>query len=411
MPVAERTGLVTQPSSGRRLTGIEGLRGLAALLVIFRHVGQYTTDAERTGWLGRLSEWSTHGLTLFFVLSGFLLFRPFAAAVLARGELPSVRRYAANRALRILPAYFVVFTLACLVLGLASLGSTGTTDDQGDVGRLTDPTAIVLNLALLQTYVPGYVLTGISPAWSLTAEIAFYLVLPALAVAAAWLARRRVSPLVAVTAPAALLIVIGLTATTALSAARQGLSEAEADRFSWGQTWTAVLERSLVAQADLFGYGMLVAVLLVVLQRRRAAGVPPWWRAVVLVACLLLVLLPYVSPGGGRFSTNMVGLAAAGVLTAVVMPSSRASSGESTLARTLERPPIRYAGLISYSVYLWHVPVILGLERSSLTFGDDGTGLLLTTLLTTAVVVALATLTYVLVERPAMARRLPWRRG
>jgi peptidoglycan/LPS O-acetylase OafA/YrhL len=404
------------PSSGRRLIGIEGLRGIAALLVIFRHVGQYTTDGALTGRLGRLSEWSAHGLTLFFVLSGFLLFRPFAAAIVAGDGMPSVRRYARNRALRIGPAYVVIFTVTCLILGLASLPGgdsvtrIGSPDGQVAVGRLTNPIALALNLGLLQTYVPGYLLTGISPAWSLTAEIAFYIALPMLAVGAAWLLRHRVGALVAITAPPALLIVLGLGATTALAAAQSGLTAAQQGEFSWGQTWSAVLQRSFLAQADLFGYGMLAAVVVVVLHRRGRTTTPRWPRVLLLVACPLLLVLPYLGVGGW-YTTNMVGIAAAGLLTAVVLPSGRRGVEGNVLARRLEWSPVRYAGLISYSVYLWHVPVILGLEKYSLTFGAGATGLVLTTLLTTVVVAALASLTYFFVERPAMTRRAPWHRG
>ncbi len=55
-------------------------------------------------------------MPLFFVLSGFLLWRPIASAVLRGRRLPSVRRYARNRALRILPAYWVVLLATALVL-------------------------------------------------------------------------------------------------------------------------------------------------------------------------------------------------------------------------------------------------------------------------------------------------------
>ena len=59
---------------------------------------------------------------------------------------------------------------------------------------MTDPLTFAANLLLIQTYVPATVLTGIAPAWSLTTELTFYLVLPLLAAGAALLAgaaRRR----------------------------------------------------------------------------------------------------------------------------------------------------------------------------------------------------------------------------
>lgn len=380
---------------------------MAALLVLFRHVGQYTTDPAETGLLGRVSEWSAHGLTLFFVLSGFLLYRPYATAILARRRLPSTRRYATNRLLRIYPGYVVVFVLVCLVFGLAALPSEpGAGEDA--VGRLTDPTAVVLDLSLLHTYVPAYLLTGITPAWSLTAELTFYVVLPLLAAAAAALAARRVGPTLAITAAPAALVVLGLASTTVSVAAQDGLTDPERVAFAWGPTWTAVWDRSLLAQADLFGYGMLVAVLVAVAGRRDV----PSWRpgAFVLAALALPALLPLLEVHE-QFSARVMGLAAAALLAAVVLPRRGAGRGDTRLARCLDWYPIRYLGLISYSVYLWHVPVIWGLERYSLTFGDDAVGMLLTTTVTVVTVVALSAVTYSLVERPALARQVPWRRA
>jgi hypothetical protein len=91
---SESPELVVHPSWGRRLIGIEGLRGTAALSVLFHHVGQHLTNSGRTGLLGHATVLATHGLTLFFALSGFLLVRPFAAAILAGDRLPSIGGYA-----------------------------------------------------------------------------------------------------------------------------------------------------------------------------------------------------------------------------------------------------------------------------------------------------------------------------
>src|SRR5690242_9257170 len=117
-----RTGdgeLVAHPSWGRRLVGIEGLRGMAALSVLVHHVTIRLADPDRIGGFARIGDWLTHGLTLFFVLSGFLLFRPFAASMVEGRPLPSIRKYARNRFLRIYPAYLVILLLVGLVFGAA----------------------------------------------------------------------------------------------------------------------------------------------------------------------------------------------------------------------------------------------------------------------------------------------------
>ena len=179
--------LSVRPSWGKRLIGIEGLRGFAAVSVIFHHVGQHMTDPATTGVVGYLARLSTHGLTLFFALSGFLLYRPFATALLAGKEIPSISAYARNRFLRIYPAYLVIFLLVSLVFGAAYINGEPAAGTDKAVGYLTDPLAIGLNLILAQTYVPAFLLTGVGTAWSLTAEIAFYVALPILVLLAAFL--------------------------------------------------------------------------------------------------------------------------------------------------------------------------------------------------------------------------------
>lgn len=96
------------PSTGRRLAGIEGLRGLAAISVLITHAWFYSGSDRVPLWegspAGTALESLGFGVTLFFTLSGFLLYRPFVAAALDPDRRPRVVDYFRNRALRILPA-------------------------------------------------------------------------------------------------------------------------------------------------------------------------------------------------------------------------------------------------------------------------------------------------------------------
>jgi len=85
--------------------GIEGLRARAAIAIITLHTWAYSSGSF--GQLNQLFADLDQGLTLFFALSGFLLYRPFAAALLDRRAMPGSRAYLRNRALRIIPAYLV----------------------------------------------------------------------------------------------------------------------------------------------------------------------------------------------------------------------------------------------------------------------------------------------------------------
>src|SRR3954454_5870289 len=240
----------SSPRADQRLRGIDGLRAIAARAIVVFHVWDYSGD--RYGHAPIASKAATEffgnlrvGVTLFFVLSGFLLYRPFAAAVVRHVPLPSIRRYAINRALRIMPAYWVILILTILVL------------DHALLHRLAQSIA---NLLLVQNYVPayrqdGFHALGVASAWSLAVEVSFYVLLPFLGVAAAILVRRFASSEFAVLAPVVLMAAVGLAAHLAYRAYPQ-----------LGETWNKI---SLPNYADWFAAGMLLAVARVYWEERR----------------------------------------------------------------------------------------------------------------------------------------------
>ena len=153
------------PSSGGdpRVVHFDSLRGIAALWVVLFHCG----TESWINWAPGLGGYTAHlnvGVTLFFLLSGYLLYRPFVTAALAGSPGPSLRRYFRHRAFRILPAYWVALTLLGLWPGLNGV----FTQDWW------------LYYGLLQSYW-GSFYGGIGPAWSLSVEATFYLLLPAVA--------------------------------------------------------------------------------------------------------------------------------------------------------------------------------------------------------------------------------------
>ncbi len=136
------------------------------------HTGFDTGEVLR-GSHGALLSRLDFGVALFFVLSGFLLSRPFFAAAVEGRPAPSYPFYLWKRALRVLPLYWVTVVAALLLL-----------DDNRGAG----PGEWLRDLTLTQIYAGGLLSFGLTQMWSLCTEVAFYLLLPW--VCAALLARR-----------------------------------------------------------------------------------------------------------------------------------------------------------------------------------------------------------------------------
>jgi peptidoglycan/LPS O-acetylase OafA/YrhL len=390
------------PSTGYRLAGIEGLRAIAAGSIVVFHVwGFATTTGVRVGdgrWTGHAISTLSGGVTLFFTLSGFLLYRPFAAAIADGLPQPSIRRYLQNRALRIVPAYWFILAVTGLLVGAASIrGAQG----HASVGRFHDPLDLVQAMFLVQDYNPSTVTIGIGPAWSLAVEVVFYCVLPLLVLGVASACRSvasRERRIVLLLVPPLILLGVGLSGKLAEALLSPGAP-------GWDADWHSVLERSFWVQADLFSFGMVVAVA----HAQVSAG---YWsidstlrRALASGGALILVVAAW-HMHEREFSYTLLNtseaLAMALLLAALILPGR---GSRPVALPLLESRPFVAAGVVSYSVFLWHLPLIEWLDKNGLTF-DGGKLAFLGNLLAVGVVTGvLSALSYRFVEAPALHRK------
>lgn len=147
-----------------RLDALTGMRGLAALLIVLSHVS-YVSGAKTGSWASPVLNRLDVGVAIFFVITGYLLYLPFARAHAEGRPQPSVRRYLAHRAARILPTYWI----AVVATGVLLVDNHGAT-----------PTEWFRQLTLTQLYQPEGFFTGLIQTWSLNSTVAFYVVLPLL---------------------------------------------------------------------------------------------------------------------------------------------------------------------------------------------------------------------------------------
>jgi peptidoglycan/LPS O-acetylase OafA/YrhL len=377
-----------------RFDQLDGLRALAMLSVFAYHFGLPLRPILNWGGIGyRIVPNFDLGVEIFFVLSGFLIFRPFAAANLRRAGRPIIRDYAIRRFLRIYPGYWAIFFA---LLAMHEIQMNGGLLHYG------------AHLGLVQSYftdATNDLFDGIQQAWTLVVEVSFYAIVPVLA----WLLRR-------LDVRGHLVVLSGLTlfgyvmrVYTVESPVSGALGRA-----------IGVLPLAMAALAP----GMILAVLsLCDVPRLRDAATRTglWW----LVAAACFGVLMATGAGSAAFAVRSATsnaelwhrmltpvIAVCVVTPCVLAPAVRTGM----IRRGLAHPVAVWMGTVSYSAYLWHQALLLDSHQHGDHFRLSVKDMahksipycLAMGVAILVLVFALSAVTYYLVERPAMrlGRRL-----
>ena len=167
----------------------DGVRGVGALFVFTTHVCLLADPVPNNnllsyGWAAPILGHIDLALSAFFVLSGYLIARPYARAYVAGTRRPRLRNYVRNRALRVMPVFYLLTVLVLLRFGLD--GRIGEAP-----GAETSTLWQVLGQFLfIQGQTAGPASIPIGPAWSIGAEVGFYVIVPFAAYGAYLLAAR-----------------------------------------------------------------------------------------------------------------------------------------------------------------------------------------------------------------------------
>jgi peptidoglycan/LPS O-acetylase OafA/YrhL len=353
-----------------RSARIESLRAVAALAVLAAHVflvahrgnfAQLESSLPRRVLLG-----GGAGVWLFFALTGYLLFWPFARHHFGAGDPTDLRRYAINRALRILPLYYAVLVVFMI-----------TEADGGSLGQWWRFATFSEN------FFSSTVSTVDGPMWSLVVELHFYILLPLLAWALARVTRGNL-------AGAGLVLVV-------LAAASFYLHWTKVDNVTTAldQRW----EFSLPVTFFFFVPGMLLALGRLALEERPRR--PRWLNGPAARSDLWLVasLAVWVFAVDDLKRTGLCALAAFLTVGACVLPLRTGR-----LTRALAWRPLAALGVASYSLYLWHFPLVHWLYPTpASTFWGLAA-------LSVPLSVVVALLSYRAIESPFLKLRRRWTR-
>ncbi len=318
--VAPREPSTGQPARSSRVPGIDGLRALAALWVVLFHMGAFAGGGALWPGVDFLVRSGSTGVSLFLVLSGLCLYLPFAGGRASRFATDDFFR---RRVRRLFPAYFATLVLL-LVVHAAFGGRFGL--PSYSAGELV--TQGVTHATLVHQLFPEtfYGLNGAY--WSLGLEWELYLTLPLLVVAAVRFGLGRT-----------VAAVIGVTAAYRLGlfvAIETGQLDGD------GALAAVVLPNFFLGRWAEFALGMLAA---------------EWFRTRKVL-----------------FSRKQLALAAAAAITALVLPDNPLNhilygflfftlvgvvlAGDNPVARAISWRPLVAIGVMSYSLYLVHQPMV-----------------------------------------------------
>jgi peptidoglycan/LPS O-acetylase OafA/YrhL len=355
---------------------MDSMRAIAALSVF---VGHTVTGVYAAGEHPSLFIWAAElayeGVAIFFLISGFLLYRPFLTARRA-GKPLRPGSYAKRRFLRIVPAYWAALTIF-IAAGLVTGVTTGNW---------------WIFYAFGQIYSPATIGHGIGVAWTLCIEVTFYAALPLFVAVCARLGRGPRS------FRGDIVLVVVLSAGSL------------AFRAHFGSFADFATVSTLAGTFFWFALGMGMAICSVELEggpraaHHRSALRRMWPPVSWILAVLLFVLLHEVAgfarlgaPGKGVLTHMLYGLSALFVLLPAVFAEHQAGP----VQRLLRVRFLAWIGLISYAFYLYHTIVI---EQLRNLFEDVGlTGrYALVAVASFFLTLACASASYYLLERPVM---------
>ena len=287
---------------------IDGLRALAVLAVVFYH---FNINRASGGFVG---------VDIFFVISGYLITQVIYSDV--KSGTYTVSRFYERRIRRILPAYLFVAVCSAIFVAIFDLPA----EVESFKNSLITATLFVSNIYFYMTadyFNPASEVNPLLHTWSLAVEEQFYILFPLFL----WIARARSSRHVAV------LILLLAAISLGVSAFLVSQNREAAFYLIHSRAWELLL-------GSFLAIGPVRAPSSRVL-RETMAGIG--------LALILFSIFKY------RVSTPFPGLAALApcIGSALILQSG----GASTVGKLLSIWPVRFVGLISYSLYLWHWPV------------------------------------------------------
>lgn len=371
---------------GRFIAG-HPLRAVAALWIVCYHVaanaaGRVAADSQAVdlsaalGEIGQFLSRAILSVYLFFGLSAYLLTRPYVKSVVLGARFPKLSSYARNRALRILPVFWIAVAVTFAVFG-----------------RRGEGWSEVLAVPLMaQMYDPSDFSRAMPQAWTLDVELLFYILLPA----AAWAGLKLIGGRSSERGRAQIVLIVILASALGSILLRTGADE-------WFEIiWLPGIWFSFAAGAAVAAAEPLL----------RARITRPETGRRLAAALLAVAVAGTVYFVWGVDSLLVGGLVGFGFVFAVILAPLVLQWTTGGCWKLLDNRPLHWIGERSYSFYIWHVLVLHFVAKPMPEF-EGAPARTMAVLIVPGLIACLAVawLSFKYIEEPFLRRKHLWRRG
>ena len=331
-------GKVIEKSFLPHYPALDGLRGVAALMIVWHHFVQFTPVHEAVlALMSRVLGFMWTGVDLFFVLSGFLITNILANSKSGKHYF---RAFYGRRILRIFPLYYAVLVIVLLILPMFG------------VGTHVDPSSQIYFWTYTSNYyfaLSGFSANYLSHLWTLAIEEQFYLVWPIIIFFTANLERLRSRLLIAFVLESVLRCIL----------------------YFLGYNFNFLYLNTLT-HSDALILGCYLALSI----RSKESGALKWLRPTRAVFFIVAIITFILANLGGLIptldalpivdfcrSTIMFGLLAV-IFTWLIYAAARQSSG--WIYQLFSHSLLRWFGKYSYALYILHVPLAFVVLRPNI---------------------------------------------
>lgn len=317
-----------RPSGNRRRLDIEGLRAVAVLAVVFDHLFHWPNG----GFIG---------VDIFFVISGFLITGILLREAHAAGKI-SFRKFYSRRIKRILPAAALVLSVTvamAYILYYAGRANSIAADAFWSLLFSANWRFAILGTDYMNS---GASVSPLQHYWSLGVEEQFYIVWPWIILAGLYIAKRFRLNSIGTTLVLSISIIVPLLISFTYSLWETKVVHTVAYFSTFSRGWELAAGALLaVVTVNFNGFNLSVRALL-------------HWMGLALIAGSLIFIGPN-TPFPGPYALFPV----IGASLVILAGTGQHIDGYDKASWLLTNPASRFIGKISYSLYLWHFPVII----------------------------------------------------